>query len=171
MSKIYYTMSRSMAHTLDSMSELLSKIPDFVAKKGISDETVFKATLAPDMFPFIKQVQLMSDVSKGFASRLTQVDNPSMPDEEKSVEELIDRLKKTAAFIRTFDEEDFDDVDEVKVTMPFLPGKYMEADEYATKFATPNFYFHTTIAYAILRHLGMSIGKVDYLGQIELLDL
>jgi uncharacterized protein len=142
----------------------LSVLLDKAVASGIPEAELLEARLAPDMFPLSKQVQLVSDTSKGASARLAGVDNLPMADTETTVAELKERIAKTVAFIESIDPTKFEGgVDrDVTVPTPSFDLKWKGAD-YLRQFALPNFYFHITVLYAILRNKGVTIGKQDYL--------
>jgi hypothetical protein len=142
----------------------LSVLLDKALASGIPESELLEARLAPDMLPLPKQIQLVSDTSKGAIARLAGVENPSMADTEVSFAELKERIAKTVAFIESVDPAKFEGgVDrEITITLPTFDLKWKGAD-YLRQFALPNFYFHITVLYAILRNKGVSIGKQDYL--------
>ncbi len=142
----------------------LSVLLDKALASGIPESELLEARLAPDMLPLPKQIQLVSDTSKGAVARLAGVENPPMADTETSFAELKERIAKTVAFIESIDPAKFEGgVDrEITVALPTFDLKWKGAD-YLRQFALPNFYFHVTVLYAILRNKGVSIGKQDYL--------
>jgi uncharacterized protein len=160
-----------MTKTMKSLIAILAKVPEFAESKGLTEEQVLDLRLAPDMLPFLKQIQIVSDNAKGFASSMGGVDNPSMEDNEKTIRELEERLQKTIYFVNSVDAVNFDEAPARTKTFPWMPGKYVEAQEYLSSFAVPNFYFHASIAYAILRNNGMQLGKQDFIGGMEMKDL
>lgn len=142
----------------------LSVLLDKALASGIPEAQLIEARLAPDMLPLLKQVQLVSDTSKGAVARLAGVDNPSIADTETSFAELKERIAKTVAFIESVDPAKFEGGVDRQITVP-LPAfdlKWKGAD-YLRQFALPNFYFHITVLYAILRNKGVALGKQDYL--------
>jgi uncharacterized protein len=167
----YYLTINAMTKTMKSLIGILAKVPEFAASKGLTEEQVLDFRLAPDMFPLSRQIQIVSDNAKGFASSMGGVENPSMEDNEKTVKKLEERLQKTIYFVNSVDAVNYDEAPNRTKTFPWMPGKYAEAQEYMTSFATPNFYFHASIVYAILRNNGMQLGKSDFVGGMELKDL
>ena len=137
----------------------------------VSLENLLQARLAPDQFPFMKQVQLASDAAKGFAARLNGQEPVSMEDTEATMEELKKRIDATIAVLKDVKPEDVDGKEDVQVTIKWFPGKYITGFSFATEYVIPNFFFHVTTAYAILRHNGIQLGKGDFLGAISLQDL
>ena len=121
--------------------------------------------LAPDMLPFVKQIQICSDTAKGACARLSGQTAPKYEDNEATIEELIARIDKTVMYISGFKAEDFADYQSAKIMFPRYPGVYISGADYLASHALPNFYFHMTTAYNILRLHGLEIGKGDYLGE------
>lgn len=130
------------------------------------DEAELLATrLAPDMHPLTNQFQIASDAAKGAMARLAGVEIPSMPDTEASFADLKARCDKTIAFINGIRSDALDGAAEREIVLKFPNGlgyRFTGAD-FLTRFALPNFYFHVTTAYAILRHAGVSMSKIDFL--------
>jgi hypothetical protein len=130
-----------------------------------SESALLEARLAPDMRPLPAQYQMASDSAKNALARLTGTDAPSMPDTEQSFAELKDRCDRTIRYLESFDagalagSEDR----EVVITFPNGMGYRFIGSEYLAGFALPNFYFHVTTAYAILRNAGVQLGKPDFL--------
>lgn len=142
----------------------LSVLLDKALASGIPEADLLDSRLAPDMRPLTSQVQLASDTAKGAVARLAGVENPSMPDTETTFADLKARIEKTVAFIESVDPSRFESAAARQITVP-LPTfdlKWNGAD-YLRQFALPNFYFHVTVLYAILRNKGVTIGKQDYL--------
>ena len=150
---------------LKNLSSVLKKGEEHAAAKKIDASVLLGYRLAPDMRPLTSQVQLASDNSKGPASRLAGVDRPSFEDDETTFDALQQRIAKTIAYLESIDRAKFDDADSRKVAFP-VRGKdvQFDGDAYLLHFALPNFFFHVTTAYDILRHAGVEIGKLDYLG-------
>ena len=125
--------------------------------------------LAPDMFAFTRQVQVVCDQAKNGLSRLAGVEPPKYEDNETTVEQLKERLTKTLAYIKTLDAKAIDASAERDITFPLGPKKgQMKGADYLNHFVLPNFYFHLTAAYAIARNFGADIGKQDFLKGIPL---
>ncbi len=150
---------------LTSLKGILTRAETWAQEKGVKDATVLNARLALDMLPFSKQIQIVSDNAKGIAARLGGVENPSYADDETTFAELQTRLDKTIAFVKSVDAKGFEGSESREVVMKF-PNKTMEFTgfSYLTGFAIPNFFFHVSTAYAILRHSGVPLGKADFLG-------
>ena len=143
----------------------LSALMDKALAQGFDEEKLLEARLAPDMRPFPSQIQLASDSAKGAVARLTGTDNPSMADTETSFAELKTRIAATVAFIRSVEPAAFEGGEDRDVVLKFPGGEqHFKGGAYLTGFALPNFFFHVTTAYALLRAAGVEIGKRDYLG-------
>lgn len=127
------------------------------------------ARLAPDQFNFTRQVQTAADNAKMMPGRLAGREWPSHPDTESSFEQLRARLASVIAYLETFQRADFAEAAEREIKLPWMKdGQFMKAHDYLVEFGLPNFYFHVVTAYGILRHGGVSLGKIDFLGQITL---
>lgn len=136
------------------------------------DENVFvNSRLAPDQYAFARQIQATCDAAKFAAARLSGKEAPAHPDTETTMDELRARVAKAKAFVESIKEEDFAGASERIVPLSFMPGKGMLGSDYLFEMALPNFYFHLTTAYAILRHNGVPLGKMNFIGSITLKDL
>jgi hypothetical protein len=147
-------------NSLTNMRDWLDK-----AAQEKEEAALMEARLAPDMRPLPAQYQMASDSAKNALARLTGTEAPSMPDTEKSFAELKDRCDRTIAYLKTFDRNSLAGSEEREVVLKFPNGSgyRFTGDEYLAGFALPNFYFHVTSAYAILRNQGVSLGKPDFL--------
>ena len=152
---------------LDSLSAILDKAVAHAEARKIDPAVLLASRLYPDMYPLLKQVQIASDNVKGAAARLAGIEPPVFADTETTFPELKERLKKTVAFLQTLTPQQIDGSEErqIKLVFPSITLEYKGLD-YLLIFATPTVYFHVTTAYAILRHNGIEIGKVDYLGGV-----
>jgi hypothetical protein len=150
---------------LPALAGILQKAEQDAAARNIDDRVLLEARLAPDMFAMARQVQIATDLVKGGFSRLAGQESPSWPDDEASFAELRARVKKTIDHVGSFSREQFDDAAGRDIVLAF-PGATFEfkGEEYLLNFVLPNFYFHMTAAYSILRHNGVGLGKGDYLG-------
>ena len=166
-----------MMRTLENLSRILDTAVAFAATKKTErldfTDALLNDRLIFDQFPFVRQVQIACDNAKAAAARLAKQEPPSMPDTETTAEELKARIQKTLDFMKTVTSEQVVGNEEIVITMPpyykkQYGGERLTGYEYATMYALPNFYFHATTAYAILRKNGVPIGKGDYLGQLPL---
>jgi hypothetical protein len=155
---------------LNTLSALLDKADTHAAAKSIDPAVLLGARLFPDMFAFTRQVQSVCDQAKNGAARLAGIDPPRFEDNEKTIAELKARIGKTLAFVKTLDAKKIDESVEREITFPLGPNKkgHMKGADYLNHFVLPNFYFHLTTAYDILRHCGLEIGKLDFIGTIPI---
>ncbi len=147
----------------------LSKILDKAAAQAKSEDKPLSdltgATLAADMKPLTFQIQSASDAAKGCAARLAGIEAPSMPDTETTFPELQQRLQKTIAFLNTIKPEQLAGAEDREIVLKFPNGEFkFNGRDFLANFSLPNYFFHVTTAYAILRHKGIAIGKMDFLG-------
>lgn len=150
---------------LSSLSAILKKAADHAAAKKIEPNVFVTARLAPDMFALARQVQIASDTAKGAVARLSGSEIPSYPDTETTFNELQARIAKTLDYVQSFKPAQIDGTEDKSIVLKFGPNEYpFKGQDYLTKFALPNFFFHVTTAYAILRHNGVEVGKRDFLG-------
>ncbi len=167
---MYTATMPMMKRALEKLSALLDKAEVFAKEKNIDASVLLNARLAPDQFPFTKQIQIAAENAKGCAGRLAGVEMPVFPNTETTVAELKERIQKTIDFLNTIKLEQMDGAEEKMVDYPYAKGKVMTGYDYATEHAIPNFFFHVTTAYSILRHNGVQIGKKDYIGPPSLKD-
>jgi hypothetical protein len=155
---------------LTSLSAVLDKGAAFAAAKKIEPAVLLNTRLAPDMFPLVRQVQVTADQAKNGTARLAGVEPPRYEDNETTIDELKTRLANTVAFMKTLDRQAIDAAGDREITFPLGPTNkgHMKGNDYLNHFVLPNFYFHRTAAYAILRHCGVEIGKRDFLGAIPM---
>lgn len=162
---IYDTAVTTPLRMLHNLDAILGKAEAAIAEGKLKEEDVLRAKLAPDMFDFTRQVQLVTDFAKSPAARLAGVEVPKFPDEETTLAQLRTRVGKVAEFVKTFQPAQFEGAAERQVVIPLRDRTLdMKGSEYLLGFAQPNFYFHYTTAYGLLRHLGLEIGKRDYIG-------
>lgn len=150
---------------LGNLSAILDKAVLNAESRHFDAAVLLQARLAPDMFPFIRQVQIATDIAKGCGARLAGVETPSFADSETSADELRQRIAKTVLFLQGLQPAQFEGSEgrAVELKFPNLTLNFTGQD-YLQFFVLPNFYFHLTTAYAILRHNGVPLGKMDYLG-------
>ncbi|MDB5444777.1 MAG: uncharacterized protein JWQ97_94 [Phenylobacterium sp.] len=158
---IYDASAPVFTAALRNMEQWLEK----ALSEGKDEASLVAARLAPDMRPFSAQIQMSSDTAKSTVARLTGVEAPSMPDTETSFVELKARCQRTIDFIQSVDRSAFDGAADRQVVLKFPNGSGYEftGRDYLTSFALPNFFFHATTAYALLRANGVSLGKPDFL--------
>ena len=164
---MYQATVPTMIRALDNLAAFLEKGRQFAEAKKIDPSVLVSSRLAPDMLPLAKQVQIASDTCKGGAARLAQQTPPSFEDNETTFPELIERARKTVAYLKTLKPEQIDGSEDRTVTWTTRSGaKEMKGQPYLLHHVLPNVFFHVTTAYGILRHNGVEIGKKDYLGPI-----
>jgi uncharacterized protein len=150
---------------LENLADILAKGQSFVAEKGLNEQELVQARLIEDMLPLTRQIQIASDIVKFAAARLAGVDAPSMDDTEASFEELQARITKTISFLKSVDAAKLDGTEAKAISFSNKGGDYsFNGRDYLFQFAYPNFFFHVTTAYDILRAKGVQIGKKDFLG-------
>jgi hypothetical protein len=150
---------------LNNLSTLIDKAAAHCEARKIEPSVLVNFRLTPDMFPFARQVQIATDGVKGMAARLAGVEVPSYADTETTFPELKARIAKTVDFLKTFTPAQIDGTEGKEITMKAGATEFkFKGDDYLVGFVLPNFYFHVTTAYAILRHCGVEVGKRDYLG-------
>lgn len=155
-----------ITRALDNLAAVLEKGRLHAEARKIEPDVLITCRLYPDMFPLAKQVQIASDVSKGGMARLAQMDPPSFEDNEKTFPELIERCRKTIAFLQTIKPQQVDGSEKRVVTWKVRAGeRSMEGMPYLLTHVLPNVFFHATTTYAILRHNGVELGKMDFLGK------
>jgi len=149
---------------LPALGGCLRKAADHSAAKKIDPAVLLQSRLYPDMFPLVRQVQIATDFAKGTVARLAGQEPPKFEDNETSFEQLQAQIDRTLDYIREFKPSQIDGSEERDITMT-LGGQQrsFKGENYLVGFSLPNFYFHTTTAYAILRHNGVELGKGDYM--------
>jgi len=155
---------------LTALSAILDKAQAYAAAKKIDPTVLLNTRLAPDMFSLLMQVQAATDLAKNGAARLAGVEPSRYEDAEKTIDELKARIAKTVAYLKSVDRAAIDASADRQLTFPLGPKNKgeMKSDDYLNHFLLPNVYFHLAVAYAILRHCGVELGKVDYLGSIPM---
>jgi hypothetical protein len=169
---MYYKAIQQFGRTLRNLDAILGKADAYAKARKFDVNNFVTARLAPDMLPFVAQIRIACDHAKSAAQALSGKELPKHEDNEATFEELRGRIAKCLAVLDGLTEADFAATkpDQV-VKMPNRPGKGMRADEYLWRRQIPNFYFHVTTAYALLRKGGVEIGKSDFLGPLDILDL
>ncbi len=150
---------------LENLADILAKGQSHAAEKGLNEQELVQASLIEDMFPLTRQVQMACDSAKFAAARLAGVDAPSMEDTEASFEALQARIAKTLSFLKSVDGAKVDGSEAKPISFSNKGGDFsFNGRDYLFQFAYPNFFFHVTTAYDILRAKGVQVGKKDYLG-------
>jgi len=162
-----YTMSVPVfKQLLNSLSAILTKAEALTTEKKFEPTVLLDARLFPDMFPLIRQVQIATDFAKSVSARLAGVDVPAYDDNEQSFTELQGRIGKTLSFIESLTPDQFEGSETREIVLrPGTPKeKKMLGHTYLSNYGLPQFFFHVTTAYAILRHNGLEVGKGDFMG-------
>jgi len=162
---MYHASAPRFVNMLRNLSAILDKAQAFADARKIDPTVLASARLYPDMLPMSRQVQIASDTAKGAVARLAGIDIPKYDDTEQTLADLKARVAKTIEFIGTVKPAQIDGSEDREITLK-LGGKEVKYTgmQYLLGFAQPNFYFHVTTAYDILRHNGVDIGKADYIG-------
>jgi len=154
---------------LNALSAVLDKAAAYATAKKVDPAVLLGWRLAPDMFALARQVQVACDQAKNGAARLAGAEPPKFEDTETSLDQLKDRIAKTVTYIKTLDAKAIDASPDREITFPLGPNKgQMKGSDFLDHFVLPNFYFHLTAAYAIVRHCGVELRKRDFLGAIPI---
>jgi hypothetical protein len=150
---------------LANVNTWLDKAEAHAAAKKFDTSVYLNTRLAPDMLPFTKQIQIACDTVKFCVARLAGVESPKFEDNETTLAELRERISATIAYVKSVPAAQIDGSEEKEVTLPRRDGPLvMTGEAYLKHFVLPNFFFHLTTAYALLRHNGVEVGKMDFLG-------
>jgi uncharacterized protein len=152
-------------HTLKALSAILGKAQAHCEARKIDPSVLLQSRLYPNMFPLVRQVQIACDMCKGGVARLAGIDIPKYEDTETTIAELQARIARTMEFMLSVQPEQIEGSEgrDIEIQTPFGPLKF-KGQAYLSTFLLPNVYFHTSIAYALLRHNGVEVGKLDFLG-------
>lgn len=164
---IYQQTILQFSKMLKNLSAILDKASLYADDKKFDIGVLLEFRLAPDQFNFIRQVQITCDTAKSAAASWANRDAPVFSDVEKTLPELKNRIDSTINYLKTFSNADFVDASTRKISRPRWEGKHLLGEEFLIEHVLPNFYFHLTTAYSILRHNGIPVGKRDYLGEIK----
>jgi hypothetical protein len=167
---MYYQVISQCTQTLKNLEICLDKAEQHAAAKKFDVGVLMASRLAPDMKDFIYQVQSACDYVKAGAAWLSGQTPPKHEDNEQTIDELRARIRKTVAFAESMKEAQYAGASERKVKLSWAPGKLIGGADYLLQMTIPNTFFHIAMAYAILRHNGVDVGKMDFLGPINLVD-
>lgn len=168
---MYYLAVRQFARTLKNLDAVLEKAQGYAKARNFDPNNFLTERLHPDMLPFAAQVRIACDHAKTAAASLSGKEAPKHEDNEKTFEELRGRIAKCVAYLDTFTAQDFEKTTpQLVVKLVRQPGKGLHADEFLFGRQIPNFFFHVTTAYALLRRGGVEIGKSDFLGALNVVD-
>jgi hypothetical protein len=165
---MYYQVLSQCRQSLKNVETWLDKVEQHAAAKKFDVSVLLNARLAPDMKNFIYQVQSACDYVKAAAAWLSGQTPPRHEDNERTIEEVRARIRKTVAFAESVREPQYAGASERKVRLSWAPGKVIGGEDYLLQMTIPNTFFHIATAYAILRHNGVDVGKMDFLGSINL---
>lgn len=162
---MYHASVPALQKMLGNLKAILQKAEQHAADRKIDPAVFLNARLYPDMFALTRQVQIVTDLAKGIVSRLAGVEIPAYEDKETSFAELCARIDKVSAYIAAFTPAQIDGTEERDITItPVGRTLHFKGQPYLIHWALPNFYFHVMATYCILRHNGVEVGKMDYLG-------
>ena len=165
---MFYAIFSQMNKQLGQLDKWLEAAAADAKTRSFDPNVFLGLRLSPDQFAFARQVQTACDTAKLAGVRLTGKDAPSHPDTEQTLEELHARVRSVIAYLDSLSAKDFEGAAARVVTQPRWEGKVMSGGDYFVEHAIPNFFFHLTTTYAILRHNGVNVGKRDYLGTLSL---
>jgi uncharacterized protein len=152
------------------LETLLDKAEAYAGQKNFDVDVLIHSRLAPDMQPLVYQVQSASDYLKGGAAWLSGQRPPRLEDNERTIEEVRERIRKTVAFVQSITSDQYANASEQRVKVSWVPGKVIVGSDYLLQMIIPNVYFHIGMAYAILRKDGVDVGKLDFLGKMNFID-
>ena len=158
------------AKMLGNLDRWLEAGRAFAEEKKFDPEVLLQARLAPDQYDLVRQVQAACDAAKYAAAYLSGQQAPSHPDTEKTLAELRARIRTCIQYVESVKAPAYAGGADRRVSPPWLQGKWFRGGDYLGQLAVPNFYFHVTTAYAILRHNGVPLGKMDYIGSMPVHD-
>ena len=158
----------TFVRALQALSGVIEKGRLYAETEKIDPAVLLATRLYPDMFPLSRQIQAVSDQCKNGLSRLAVVEPPKFPDTESTFAQLKERLDKTVAYVKGIDPQKFEGADQrpVELKFPSQTLNFKNGWDYLLGFVLPNVYFHSTTAYGILRHVGVKLGKRDFMGEI-----
>ena len=160
----HYDAVRIFTKTLNNLQQWMEKAEAFAKEKSFDVNVLVDARLAPDQFSFVKQVQAACDQAKYAATYLGSQPPQPHPDTERTFDEIKERISKCVSLIEGVAVKGYEGSEDRKVSPPWLGGAWLRGDDYLAHVAIPNFFFHVTMAYAILRHNGVALSKMDYIG-------
>jgi uncharacterized protein len=167
---MYYQVITQCTETLRTLELWLTRAEQLATAKNFDVGVLTHARLAPDMKDFTYQVQSACDYVKAGAAWLSAQTPPKHEDSEQTVDQLRARIRTTVAFAESVNESQYVGASERSMSFSWKPGKILRGEDYVLQMTIPNVYFHLAMAYAILRHNGVDIGKMDFLGQIHFVD-
>jgi uncharacterized protein len=167
---MYYQLISQCTQSLKNVEVWLDKAQQFATAKQFDAGVLLNGRLAPDMKPLIYQVQSACDYVKAAAAWLSGQTPPEHEDNEQTIEQLHARIRKTVAFVEGVSKAQYEGAKDRKVSLSWAPGKLIGGEDYLLQMTIPNVYFHIAMVYAVLRNGGVDVGKMDFLGAINLVD-
>ena len=168
---MYFQVVHQCIQNLKNVELWLDKAEAVAAEKKFDSAILLQSRLSPDMKPLLFHIQTACDFVKGAATRLSGQPVPKHDDNEQTLADVRERVRKSIAIAEGVSEAQYAGADSVTVTFPFAPGKQIGASDYLLQMVIPNVYFHLTMAYAILRHNGVNVGKMDFLQPLNFVDV
>ena len=162
---VYELTVPQMLRSLEALKGVLKKAQSHFADRKTEFSVVAQQRLTPDMFPLGRQIQIATDTAKGCVARLSGEKAPVFEDNEATYEQFVDRIDRTMNYLKSVRPEQLSQWDKQVIRFPWYPGQHLQGHAFLVQHALPNFYFHLTTAYAILRQNGVVLGKSDFLGQ------
>ena len=168
---MYHLVIRQFAHTLKNLDAIIGKAVSHAEAKKFDVNNFCTSRVAPDMLPFSVQIRIATDQAKAAAANLSGKEALKLEDNETTIEELRGRIRRCVSYLDSFSEKDFEKVTaKTVIQLAYPPGKAMLANEYLFGRQIPNFFFHVSTAYNLLRQGGVEIGKMDFLGNLPMQD-
>lgn len=164
---VYDITTGQFIRSLTALQGILTKASQFADQKKFAMEVLLGSRLAPDQFPLSRQIQMVCDNAKLCSARLTGADAPKHDDKEQTLADFQARIDSTITFLKSLSPEQYDKYADKQIRFPWNPSVYLTGRDYVVQYALPNFYFHLTTAYAILRNNGVDVGKSDFLGAVN----
>ena len=167
---LVYAAIKEQKQMIANVEAWLEKGVGHANAKAFDPAVLLDARLAPDQYPLLRQIQSVCDSAKFTAARLADKEPPKPPDTEQTLDEIRARIRTCKAYLDTFKPADFEGAETRLVPVAFMPGKVLTGLDFLFELQLPNFFFHATTAYAILRHNGVNLGKIDYIGSLSVRD-
>ena len=165
---MYHASIPLLTKMLGNLETIVDKAIAHAAARKIDDTAFVEARLFPDMFTFARQIRIATDMAKGAGARLAGIDIPKFDDHEKTLPELKARLRKAIDFLQTLTPAQIDGSENKTISLTAGGNSFtFKGVDYLQSWVLPNFFFHVTTAYNLLRHGGVEIGKMDFLGKVQ----
>ncbi|MEO8905988.1 MAG: DUF1993 domain-containing protein [Polyangiaceae bacterium] len=155
-------------NTLGQLEKWLDAAVEYAKTKSFDPNVLLTMRLAPDQYPLVRQIQSVCDTAKFTPARLTGKEPPKHPDTEQTMDELRTRIRAVLEYLDGYKAAEFVGKETTPVNLPWMPGKHVLGADYVSQLQLPNFYFHATVAYEILRHNGVPLGKTDFIGHMSI---